>query len=154
MAPVTLHFLPAATANVRRTKREAELIDAEAKSHARSSSFAQSESVKPKGQVRTKSAPRSVLQSKTNPDVSLPISKLLSGRYDDANRYCHRKVRGYLKFAGGSIERSRTMSRPPSAIRMAVIPLLVYQMLLAHWTISCFISVSARYLCFGLTIDA
>lgn len=85
MAPVTLHFLPVATSNARRTKRETELIDAEAKSHARASSFAQSQNARSKTLIRENSGSRSVLRPKTNPNVSVPVSQALFGWYGGTN---------------------------------------------------------------------
>src|ERR1700744_2150949 len=79
MTKVTLHFLPVRTPTLKRTKRDAELTDAEAKSHARRSSYALSRYPKDAAHAHSKAGSRSVLRLKRGASVNLSICRTFSG---------------------------------------------------------------------------
>ena len=78
MTKFTLHFLPVSTPTVKRTKRDAELTDAEAKAHVRRSLQTLSRYPEYKAHAHSKAGSRSVLRLKGGASVNLSIYQALS----------------------------------------------------------------------------
>ncbi|KIW22855.1 uncharacterized protein PV07_11108 [Cladophialophora immunda] len=86
MTKITIHFLPVRTATLRRTKRDAELTDAEAKSHARRSAHVLARLPKRTARGHARAGSQSILRLKKrtkkpetmpadNNDTQAPISR-------------------------------------------------------------------------------
>ncbi|KAH0842146.1 hypothetical protein FOPE_07749 [Fonsecaea pedrosoi] len=81
MTKVTLHFLPVRTSTLKWTKRDAELTDAEAKSHARRSSHVLAKHPKPKVRGHERVGSQSILRLKQKTKVSLPMPAKTNEEY-------------------------------------------------------------------------